>query len=77
MDLIVAETGDARCIYGEELDLHTLGHLTITRASHVEPDSQGRWLADMGPSGVPVLGRFVSRISELWSEREWLSGSGF
>jgi len=77
MDLIVAETGDARCIYGEEMDLHTLGHLTITRASHVEPDSQGRWLADMGPSGGPVLGPFVTRSDALVAEREWLSAAGF
>jgi hypothetical protein len=61
MELIVAADGVARCIYGEELDLRKLGKLQITRASHVEPDAEGCWWADMGPVGGPVLGPFRSR----------------
>jgi hypothetical protein len=39
-----------------------------SRASHVEPDRDGYWWADMGPSGGPVLGR----TEALGAEREWL-----
>ena len=39
----------ARCIYDEGIDLREIGTLKITRASHVEPDRDGFWWADMGP----------------------------
>ena len=73
MELVVAADGMARCIYGEELDLREMGRLTITRASHVEPDRDGYWWADMGPSGGPVLGPFRSRTEALTAERGWLA----
>ena len=77
MDLLVDSAGDIRCIYGEELDLRELGKLQITRASHVEPDRDGFWWADMGPVGGPVLGPFKSRTEALGAERAWLvSASG-
>ena len=56
MELVVASDGDVRCIYDESLDLRALGKLQITRASHVEPDRDGNWWADMGPVEGPVLG---------------------
>jgi hypothetical protein len=73
MELVVGVDGVARCIYGEELDLRTLGKLQITRASHVEPDRDGFWRADMGPSGGPVLGPYGSRSEALGAERGWLA----
>jgi len=73
MDLFVDSAGDIRCIYGEELDLRELGKLQITRASHVEPDRNGFWWADMGPVDGPVLGPFKNRTEALQAEREWLS----
>jgi hypothetical protein len=73
MELVVDADGDVRCVYGEELDLREFGRLQITRASHVEPDRDGFWWADMGPSGGPVLGPFRSRTEALGAEREWLS----
>ena len=72
MDLFVDSAGDIRCIYGEELDLRELGKLQITRASHVEPDSDGFWWADMWPVDGPVLGPFRNRKEALGAEREWL-----
>jgi hypothetical protein len=51
MELVVDADGGVRCLYDEALDLRALGKLQITRASHVEPDSDGSWWADMGPSG--------------------------
>jgi hypothetical protein len=75
MELVVAAGGDVRCVYGEELDLRELGQLRITRASHVEPDAEGYWWADMGPSGGQVLGPFRNRTEALQAEREWLAAT--
>ena len=73
MELVVGVDGSARCIYDEALDLREIGRLTITRASHVEPDAEGNWRADMGPSGGPMLGPFRSRTEALGAERGWLN----
>jgi hypothetical protein len=73
MELLVGCDGVARCIYAEVLDLREIGKLQITRASHVEPDSEGHWWADMGPSGGPVLGPYGSRTEALRAERGWLA----
>jgi hypothetical protein len=72
MELVVDAGGSVRCIYDEALDLREIGPLKITRASHVEPDRDGFWWADMGPSGGPVLGPFGSRSEALGAERGWL-----
>jgi hypothetical protein len=72
MELVVGVDGVARCIYDEALDLREIGKLQITRASHVEPDADGFWWADMGPSGGPVLGPYGSRSEALEAERGWL-----
>jgi hypothetical protein len=76
MDLVVGADGVARCIYDEGIDLREIGTLKITRASHVEPDAEGFWWADMGPSGGPVLGPYGSRSEALGAERGWLNGCG-
>ena len=73
MELVVDAGGDVRCVYGEELDLREIGKLQITRASHVEPDRDGYWWADMGPVDGPFLGPFKNRSEALGAEREWLS----
>jgi hypothetical protein len=75
MDLVVGADGSVKCIYDEALDLRALGKLQITRASHVEPDAEGCWFADMGPSGGPVLGPFGNRSEALAAERGWLQRS--
>ena len=76
MELIVDAGGDVRCIYDEALNLREFGKLQITRASHVEPDAEGYWWADMGPVDGPVLGPFRSRSEALGAEREWLGVTG-
>jgi hypothetical protein len=75
MELVVGVDGVARCIYDETLDLRELGKLQISRASHVEPDRDGFWWADMGPSGGPVLGPFRSRSEALGAERTIIEDS--
>lgn len=76
MELVVDGGGDVRCIYDEALDLREIGKLQITRASHVEPDRDGFWWADMGPVDGPMLGPFKSRTEALGAEREWLLQQG-
>ena len=75
IELVVGCDGGVKCIYDEALDLRELGKLQITRASHVEPDAEGFWWADMGPSGGPMLGPFRSRTEALAAEREWLGNA--
>ena len=51
MLLVIDRTGTVQGLYGEAIDLAALGVLSIRRASHVEPDEQGRWWADLRASG--------------------------
>jgi hypothetical protein len=81
MQLIVSPDGSLRCLYDEAIDLAALGSLSITRASFVEPDSAGRWFADLAPVSGPVLGPFLRRTDALaaeqsWLESKWLAGHG-
>ena len=78
MELIIETTGNAHCVYDETLDLTALGSVSIRRASHVEPNEQGQWIADLGPVGGPCLGPFATRSVALaaevaWLEAHWLS----
>ncbi len=59
MLLIVNPRGVVHCLYDEAIDLSALGTLTIRRASHVEPDAQGRWWSDLTPAGGPRVGPFA------------------
>lgn len=77
MQLIVEPNGGVRCIYGELLDLTSLGTTIITRASHVEPCTEGGWSADLRPVGGPVLGPFTKRSEALAAEVRWLKSTGF
>ena len=72
MELVIGLGGQVRCVYGEELDLTVFGELTIRRASHVEPDDQGRWWADLTPVAGPKLGPFDRRSAALEAELTWL-----
>ena len=70
--LIVNPQGGVRCLYTEGIDLASLGTMSICRASHVEPDDQGQWWADMSPVGGPKLGPFLCRSAALTGEQQWL-----
>ena len=72
MNLVIESDGRVRGVFGEEIDLATLGQQQITRASHVEPDDSGRWLADMAPVGGPILGPYERRSEALDAEVAWL-----
>ena len=72
MQLIIDNSGNARCIYNETLPLSVLGQVKIRRGSHVEPIKGGKWIADMKPVDGPVLGPFNLRSQALTAERRWL-----
>jgi hypothetical protein len=70
--VIKIENGEAKAVYADELSpvLQEMGAMTVKRASHVEPHpTRPGWLADMRPSGGPVLGRGWERTPEAiaWS----------
>jgi hypothetical protein len=73
MVLLVGSQGELSGIYSEEIDLTSLGRISIRRASHVEPDAEGRWWADMAPVDGPKLGPFDYRTEALDAERHWLN----
>ena len=72
LELFVATDGSARCLYGETLNLASLGSIQIERASHVEPDDRGRWMVDLSPVDGPTLGPYPTRSHALSVEAEWL-----
>lgn len=69
------ENGHLKFVYDDLLQgLAAEGEATITRASFVEPEPgpSGQWVADMRPSGGPVLYGFLTRREALLAERHWL-----
>lgn len=72
MKIIIQPGGNARCVYAEVIDIARLGRVTIRRGSHVEPDDDGQWLADLSPVGGPTLGPYSLRSQALDAERHWL-----
>ena len=72
MQLLIKPDGGVRCLYDEILDLQGLGQLQIERGSHVEPDADGQWTADLSPVAGPLLGPFPNRSAALDAERDWL-----
>jgi len=73
MEIIITTDGQGHCVYAEDIDLTSLGRVAIRRASHVEPDDDGHWLADLSPVDGPVLGPFERRSTALDAERDWLA----
>ena len=72
MEILISPAGMIRTLYQETLNLTELGPSSITRASHVEPDSTGHWWADLSPVNGPLLGPFIHRSQALTAEINWL-----
>ena len=68
MEIYIDRAGNAACIYDEAIDLAAIDAVSIRRASHVEPDGQGRWWADMAPINGPRLGLYSRRSEALAAE---------
>lgn len=72
MQLLIDPRGSVRCVYAETIDLMKIGRLTLTRGSHVEPNFNGQWFADLAPVDGPLLGPFPRRSDALRAEAHWL-----
>ena len=66
----ISATGHARAIYTEAIDLAVLGTLRIRRASHVEPDADGRWRVQIIDG--PELGPYDKRSEAIAAEIAYL-----
>ena len=73
MQILIQSNGNARCVYGEAVDLAALGTVDIRRGSHVEPNDNGEWMADLSPVGGRLLGPFNQRSDALKAEVDWLT----
>ena len=71
-DVVILPDGTLRCVYDDRLDFQALGRPSIERASHVEPNIDGEWLANLSPVGGPCLGPFPRRSLALAAEHDWL-----
>jgi len=67
-----SEDGTAKSVYSEKIDLNELGKVAHNRASHVEPNENGEWIADLSPVGGPTLGPFKLRSEAIQNEIEWI-----
>ena len=72
IEVVVSPSGIARSLFDDRLDLRPLGAIDIQRGSHVEPNRDGHWTADLSPVGGPVLGPFNKRSEALAAEVAWL-----
>jgi hypothetical protein len=72
LELVINMRGDVRTIYAEDIDLSAIGQVSVRRASHVEPSTQGGWMVELSPIGGPTFGPFAKRSEALAAEVAWL-----
>lgn len=72
IDIVIEPDGTVRTIYCEAINLFALGQPDIRRGSHVEPNEEGAWEADLSPVGGPTLGPFLVRSEAIQAEVAWL-----
>ncbi len=73
VQLRIEPDGSIRMIYNELVDPKSLGHASIQRGSHVEPNLDGQWYADLSPTNGPKLGPFPMRSDAIDAEVAWLT----
>ncbi len=71
-ELIIGLGGNVRMIYSDLVEPHAFGEPTIERGSHVEPDQNGFWWADLTPVNGPRLGPYHMRSNAIEAEIAWL-----
>ena len=73
MNLTILSNGNLRAVYADDFNFSSLGSASVRRASHVEPNEQGDWIADLSPVGGPRLGPFHRRADAIRAETDWLN----
>lgn len=75
MKIILGVDGVVRYVYNDVIHKHmsTLGEATIKRATHVEPDENGMWYADLSPVGGEKITGFKTHKEAIDFELKWLS----
>lgn len=73
VDIVIRAGGRAEFIYSDAArPFMGAGPAVVRRASHVEPDANGNWTADLSPVSGPVLGPFALRQDALAAEMAWI-----
>lgn len=74
IELIIDEDAVIHAIYNDALRplFDEASFSEVRRASHVEPCGGGRWTADMGPVGGPVLGPFDTHEQAIQAETAYI-----
>lgn len=71
--LTISRDGTLSFVWDDKLaGLKALGRATIKRASYVEPNEDGRWVADLTPCGGPVFDPVETRAEAIALELAWL-----
>ena len=75
--ILISPDGKSRFIYSDEVAsvMREVGTLNTKRASHVEPNEDGEWMADLSPVGGPLLGPFETRAGALAAESVWIDSN--
>ena len=72
---LTAEGGIAM-LHADEVDLRDFGAVAITRASHVEADSNGDWYVQSAKTGAMIAVGFKTRAEALAFEKDHYSPGG-
>jgi len=73
---IIIKDGEIRFIHDDDLtNLMEQGIAHTKRASHVEPDDDNFWWADLSPVNGPKLGPFIHRKEALAAEVSWINNN--
>lgn len=73
----IRPNGTVEFIYHDSMlpYMDNFSHRKITRVSHVEPNEDGMWVADMSPVNGPHSPPFTTREEALQWESEWLENN--
>lgn len=77
LDVFISPDGTIQFVHDDALHAAIVGdnttEATTRRASHVEPDGNGLWCADLSPVAGPLIGPFKTRSEALEVELTWLA----
>ena len=76
MMITISTDGEVRFLWNDSLhEFAKEGDISIRRASHVEPNENGQWEADLSLCNGPTLGPYDLRQDALDAEVAWLEAN--